>query len=259
MKINPGCDYNFRIMNDIDTLVIIPTYNEAENIGRMAPAVLDTSPHVHILFVDDNSPDGTGKIADELAAKDARIHVMHRTAKDGLGRAYIAGFKWALERDYLYVMEMDCDFSHDPHEIPNFRDKILEGHDLVLGSRYVGGIRVLNWPMNRLLLSRGAGVYVRLITGMPVTDPTGGFKCFRREVLQAYDLDAVKANGYGFQIEMTHQAWMKGFRIGEVPIVFEDRQEGTSKMSGNIVYEALWVVWTLAIRNGFRRSPKIRP
>ena len=245
-------------MNDIDTLVIIPTYNEIENIGKIAPVVLDTSPHVHILFVDDNSPDGTGKAADELAAKDERIHVMHRTAKDGLGRAYIAGFKWALERDYKFVMEMDCDFSHDPNEIPNFRDKMLEGHDLVLGSRYVGGIRVLNWPMNRLLLSRGAGVYVRLITCMPVTDPTGGFKCFRRELLQAYDLDAVKANGYGFQIEMTHKAWMKGFRIGEVPIVFEDRQEGTSKMSGNIVYEALWVVWTLAIRNGFRRKPPVK-
>jgi dolichol-phosphate mannosyltransferase len=245
-------------MNDIDTLVIIPTYNEIENIGKIAPAVLDTSPHVHILFVDDNSPDGTGKAADELAAKDDRIHVMHRTAKDGLGRAYIAGFKWALERDYQFVMEMDCDFSHDPTEIPNFRDKILEGHDLVLGSRYVGGIRVLNWPMSRLLLSRGAAVYVHLITGMPVSDPTGGFKCFRREVLAAYDFDKVKANGYGFQIEMTHKAWMKGFRIGEVPIVFEDRQEGTSKMSGNIVYEALWVVWTLAIRNGFRRRPPVK-
>lgn len=243
-------------MKDIDTLVIIPTYNEKENIGRMAPVVLETSPHVDILFVDDNSPDGTGQIADELAEKSDRIHVMHRTSKDGLGRAYIAGFKWALERDYSFVMEMDCDFSHDPAEIPNFRDKMLEGFDLVLGSRYIGGIRVLNWPMNRLLLSRGAGVYVRLITGMPVTDPTGGFKCFRRELLAAYDLDAVKANGYGFQIEMSHKAWMKGFRIGEVPIVFEDRQEGTSKMNGNIVYEALWVVWTLAVRNGFRRRPR---
>jgi dolichol-phosphate mannosyltransferase len=243
-------------MNEIDTLVIIPTYNEKENIDRMASVVLDTSPHVDILFVDDNSPDGTGVIADGLSAKHERIHVMHRSSKDGLGRAYIAGFRWALERDYKFVMEMDCDFSHDPAEIPNFRDKVMDDNDLVIGSRYCGGIRVLNWPMNRLLLSRGAAIYVRLITGMPVTDPTGGFKCFRREVLESYDFGAVKANGYGFQIEMTHKAWMKGFRIGEVPIVFEDRKEGTSKMSGNIVYEALWVVWTLAIRNGFRRKPR---
>lgn len=242
-------------MSEIDTLVIIPTYNEKENINKMATTVLDTTPHADILFVDDNSPDGTGQMADTLSEKHGRVHVLHRTTKDGLGRAYIAGFKWALERDYKFVMEMDCDFSHDPAEIPNFRDKILAGHDLVIGSRYCGGIRVLNWPMNRLLLSRGAAIYVRMITGMPVSDPTGGFKCFRRELLQAYDLDSVEANGYGFQIEMTHKAWMKGYRIGEVPIVFEDRQEGTSKMSGNIVYEALWVVWTLAIRNGFRRRP----
>ena len=243
-------------MNEIDTLVIVPTYNEKENIGRMAPAILDTSPHVDILFVDDNSPDGTGVLADQLADKHERIHVMHRLAKDGLGRAYIAGFKWALERDYKFVMEMDCDFSHDPKEIPNFRDKAMADSDLVLGSRYVGGIRVINWPLSRLMLSRGAGIYVQFITGMPFSDPTGGFKCFRREVLESYDFDLVKANGYGFQIEMTHKAWMKGFRIGEIPIVFEDRLEGTSKMSGNIVYEALWVVWTLAIRNGFRRKPR---
>jgi dolichol-phosphate mannosyltransferase len=243
-------------MSLIDTLVIVPTYNEKENINKIAAAVLETTPHADVLFVDDNSPDGTGDMADVLSKQSDRVHVLHRTSKDGLGRAYIAGFRWALERDYQYVMEMDCDFSHDPKEIPNFRNKILEGNDLVIGSRYCGGIRVLNWPMNRLLLSRGAAMYVHMITGMPVSDPTGGFKCFRREVLAAYDFEHVKANGYGFQIEMTHKAWMKGFRIGEVPIVFEDRQEGTSKMSGNIVYEALWVVWTLAIRNGFRRKPK---
>lgn len=243
-------------MSEIDTLVIIPTYNEKENIGTMAEAVLAATPFVDLLFVDDNSPDGTGQLADALAERHPRVHVLHRTSKDGLGRAYIAGFKWALERDYKYVMEMDCDFSHDPAEIPNFRNKILAGNDLVLGSRYVGGIRVINWPLSRLMLSRGAGIYVQFITGMPFTDPTGGFKCFRREVLESYDFDQVKANGYGFQIEMTHKAWMKGFRVGEIPIVFEDRQEGTSKMSGNIVYEALWVVWTLAVRNGFRRKPR---
>ena len=245
-------------MSDIDTLVIIPTYNEKENINKIAAAVLEASQHADILFVDDNSPDGTGQLADMLVEKHERIHVMHRTSKDGLGRAYIAGFKWALERDYKYIMEMDCDFSHDPNEIPNFRDAVITGADLVLGSRYVGGIRILNWPLSRLMLSRGAGIYVHLITGMPFSDPTGGFKCFRREVLAAYDFDKVKANGYGFQIEMTHKAWMKGFRIGEVPIVFEDRQEGTSKMSGNIVYEALWIVWTQAILNGFRRKPKVK-
>ncbi|HEY5653153.1 MAG TPA: polyprenol monophosphomannose synthase [Pontiella sp.] len=242
-------------MNVIDTLVIIPTYNEKENIEKMASAVLNASEHADILFVDDNSPDGTGQMAKALSEKHDRVHVLHRNSKDGLGRAYIAGFKWALARDYQFVMEMDCDFSHDPKELPNFRAKMLEGYDLALGSRYIGGVRVLNWPMSRLLLSRGAGIYVHLITGMPVSDPTGGFKCFRRELLKSYDLDAVKANGYGFQIEMTHKAWMKGFNIGEVPIVFEDRQEGTSKMSGNIIYEALWVVWELAIRNAFRRKP----
>lgn len=242
-------------MNDIDTLVIIPTYNEKENIDKITASVLEASPHVDILFVDDNSPDGTGDMADALSQKHDRVHVMHRTSKEGLGRAYIAGFKWALERAYAYVMEMDCDFSHDPNEIPNFRDKIRDDADLVLGSRYVGGVRVMNWPLSRLMLSRGAGVYVRLITGMPFSDPTGGFKCFRREVLESYAFDKVKANGYGFQIEMTHKAWMKGFSVGEIPIIFEDRKEGTSKMSGNIVYEALWVVWTLAIRNGLRRRP----
>lgn len=244
-------------MSTVDTLVIIPTYNEKENLERMTAAALEASPHIDILVVDDNSPDGTGQIADGLAAANSRIHVLHRTNKDGLGRAYIAGFKWALKRDYKLVMEMDCDFSHDPKEIPNFRKKIEEGFDLVLGSRYCGGgIRVLNWPMSRLLLSRGAGIYVQLITGMPFTDPTGGFKCFKREVLESYDFDQVKANGYGFQIEMTHKAWMKGFSVGETPITFEDRTEGTSKMSGNIIYEALWVVWTLALRNGLRRKPK---
>jgi len=245
-------------MSDIDTLIIIPTYNEKENIKKIATAVLEASPHADMLFVDDNSPDGTGRLADALVEKNDRIHVLHRTSKDGLGRAYLAGFKWALERDYKFVMEMDCDFSHDPNEIPNFRDAVIGGKDLVLGSRYVGGIRILNWPLSRLMLSRGAGIYVQLITGMPFTDPTGGFKCFRREVLESYDFGKVKANGYGFQIEMTHKAWMKGFQIGEIPIVFEDRQEGTSKMSGNIVYEALWVVWALTVRNGFRRKPKVR-
>lgn len=242
-------------MKNQDTLIIIPTYNEKENILKMAATVLDAAPHADLLFVDDNSPDGTGKLADSLAEHDPRIHVLHRTKKDGLGRAYIAGFKWALERTYDFIMEMDCDFSHSPSELVNFR-KAIEEADLVLGSRYKGGIRVVNWPLSRLILSRGAGLYVQIITGMPITDPTGGFKCFRRELLESYKFDEVNSNGYGFQIEMTHKAWMKGYRIKEIPITFADRTEGTSKMSANIITEALWLVWQLAVRNGFRRRPK---
>ena len=239
-----------------DTLVIIPTYNEIENIEPLTKAVLATSDSVDILIVDDNSPDGTGDKANQLQAAEPRFHVLHRTQKNGLGRAYIAGFRWALERNYEYIMEMDCDFSHDPKEIPNFRSKMEEGYHLVLGSRYIGGIRIMNWPLSRLMLSRGAGVYVQLITGMPFTDPTGGFKCFHRALLASYQLENVQANGYGFQIEMTHNAWMRGFQVGEIPIVFEERQVGQSKMSGNIIYEALWVVWKLALKNGLRRKPR---
>ena len=238
-----------------DTLVIIPTYNEIENIEPLTQAVLEASEHVDILIVDDNSPDGTGDKADQIQATEPRLHVLHRTLKNGLGRAYVAGFQWALEHDYEYIMEMDCDFSHNPKEIPNFRSKMEEGYHLILGSRYIGGIRILNWPLSRLMLSRGAGIYVQLITGMPFTDPTGGFKCFRRALLASYQLEKVQANGYGFQIEMTHNAWMRGYQVGEIPIFFEDRQVGQSKMSGNIIYEALWVVWKLALKNGFRRKP----
>ena len=239
-----------------DTLVIIPTYNEIDNIEPLTQAVLDASEHVDILIVDDNSPDGTGGKADQIQATEPRLHVLHRTLKNGLGRAYVAGFKWALEHDYEYIMEMDCDFSHNPKEIPNFRSKMEEGYHLILGSRYVGGIRILNWPLSRLMLSRGAGIYVQLITGMPFTDPTGGFKCFHRALLASYQLEKVQANGYGFQIEMTHNAWMRGYKVSEIPIVFEDRQVGQSKMSGNIIYEALWVVWKLALKNGLRRKPR---
>ena len=238
-----------------ETLIIVPTYNERENLPRMAEKLLALSVSVDILVVDDNSPDGTGKIADELAAKHPQIHVLHRTDKDGLGRHYIAGFKWALESNYEFIFEMDCDFSHDPEEIPNFL-KAAQKADLVLGSRYTGGVRVLNWPLKRLLLSRCAGIYVWLITGMPFTDPTGGYKCFRRSALQAVDLEAVRSNGYSFQIEMTHRLWREGFTVAEVPITFTDRVEGTSKLSRDIVIEAFWMVWWLLIQNGFRRSPR---
>jgi len=190
------------------TLVIVPTYNERENLPAMAERLLKISVPVDMLVVDDKSPDGTGQIADELAAKHPSIHVLHRAVKNGLGRAYCDGFKWALARDYQFIMEMDGDFSHNPDDIPSFLEA-AQNADLVLGSRYCNGIRVINWPLKRLLLSTSAARYVQIITGMPITDPTGGFKCFRREALEAVDLDAVRSNGYSFQIELTHKLWMK--------------------------------------------------
>jgi dolichol-phosphate mannosyltransferase len=237
------------------TLVIIPTYNEKENVRGIAPAALAQSPVVDVLIVDDNSPDGTGDIVAEMAKAEPRIHLLRRAGKLGLGTAYIAGFKWGLERGYDYLMEMDADFSHDPKEIPNFL-KAIENADLVLGSRYKDGIRVVNWPLNRLVLSKGASIYVRVITGLPVMDPTGGFKCFRRTVLESMQLDNIRSNGYAFQVELTYQAWMAGFRVVEIPITFTDRYAGKSKMSGKIVREALWMIWALAWANGFRRSPR---
>jgi len=238
------------------TLVIVPTYNERENLPAMAERLLKLSAPVDMLVVDDNSPDGTGKIADELAAKHPSIHVLHRAEKNGLGRAYCAGFAWALARDYQFIMEMDGDFSHNPDDIPRFIEA-AQNADLVLGSRYCGGgIRVINWPLKRLLLSTSAARYVRIITGMPFTDPTGGFKCFRRAALQSINLEAVRSNGYSFQIEMTHKIWQNGMKVVEVPIVFTDRFQGCSKMSGKIVQEALTMVWRLWAQSGFRRSPR---
>lgn len=238
-------------------LVIIPTYDEKENVLPISEAVFASLPDAHILFVDDNSPDGTGKILDTMAKKDKRVHALHREQKSGLGRAYISGFQWALEREYELIFEMDADFSHDPSELPNFV-KAAENADLVLGSRYLHGIRITNWPLRRLFLSKGAATYVRIITGMPVTDPTGGFKCYRREVLEAIDLDSIISNGYSFQVEMSHTTWLKGFRIAEIPIVFEDRHAGYSKMNSAIAKEALWLVWKLALRTGFHRRPSKR-
>jgi dolichol-phosphate mannosyltransferase len=237
-----------------NTLIIIPTYNESENIRAIARAVLVVAEDVDLLFVDDNSPDGTGRIADELAAADGRVHVLHRSEKNGLGRAYIAGFRWALERGYDFIFEMDADFSHNPADIPRLRAAAVTA-DLALGSRYIGGVRVINWPLSRLFLSRGAGLYVKLVTGMPFTDPTGGFKCFRRRVLEAIPLERIESNGYSFQIEMTHSAWCGGFRIVEVPIVFEERRSGASKMSRQIIFEALGMVWRLFFRSLLRRVP----
>jgi len=242
-----------------DTLIIVPTYNERENLPRMAQRILSLPVKVDLLVVDDNSPDGTGKIADELAAKHPEIHVLHRPEKNGLGRAYISGFKWALERGYEFVFEMDCDFSHDPDEIPNFLAAAKnQNADLVLGSRYSGGVRVVNWPLKRLMLSRSAGVYVRVITGMPFTDPTGGYKCFRRRALQSLDLNKVHSNGYSFQIELTHKLWREGMNVIEVPIVFTERVHGQSKITGAIIREAFPMVWRLWLQNGLRRSPRKR-
>lgn len=237
------------------TLVIVPTYNERDNLPLLAKRLLALPVSIELLVVDDNSPDGTGQLADELAAREPRIHVLHRTKKQGLGRAYCAGFGWALERDYEFVVQMDGDFSHNPDDVPRLVEAAA-GADLALGSRYCNGIRVINWPLSRLMLSKSAAEYVRIILGMPFTDPTGGFKCFRRSALLSIHLDAVQSNGYCFQIETTHRVWRDGMRVVEVPIIFTDRFQGNSKMSGGIVSEALWRVWRLLMQNGFRRRPR---
>ncbi len=239
------------------TLIIVPTYNERENLARMAERLLNLPVKVDVLVVDGRSLDGTGKIADELATQHPEIHVLHQEEKNGLGRAYIAGFQWALERSYEFIFEMDCDFSHNPDDIPMFLEAAKnQDADLVLGSRYSGGVRVVNWPLKRLMLSRGAEIYVRIITGMPFSDPTGGYKCFRRRALQAINLDAVLSKGYSIQIEMTHRLWRQGFKVIEVPIVFTERIEGHSKMSGRIFRESLIMVWRLWLQNGLRRRPR---
>ncbi len=228
-------------------LVIVPTYNEASNLPQIVPAILKQDPRLEVLVVDDNSPDGTGDIADRMAQTKTRVHVLHRQAKEGLGRAYLAGFRWGLDQGYQAMFEMDADFSHDPAFLPRFLEAI-EHADVVLGSRYATGVNVINWPISRLLLSLGANLYARGVTGLPLSDSTGGFKCFRREVLEAIDFSKVKSNGYAFQIEMSFRAWKKGFRLKEIPIIFHDRVEGQSKMSKRIVREAIWMVWWLRLQ-----------
>ena len=232
------------------SLVIVPTFNELENLPKLIPIVLSQDNSIHILIVDDGSPDGTGNYVKEEMQKNDRIHLLEREKKMGLGTAYLAGFKYALRNNYDFIFEMDADFSHDPNELKNFLTAIKD-NDLVLGSRYINGVRVLNWPMARLLLSFFASVYTRIITGMPIKDATGGFKCFRRKVLEAIDLDKVKSNGYSFQIEMTFKAYCKGFKIKEIPIVFIDRVKGKSKMSKKIVREAVTMVWKLRLQHMF--------
>lgn len=228
------------------TLIIIPTYNERENLEPLLERIFANVPGAEVLIVDDNSPDGTGAVADQAAARDSRVHVMHRAGKQGLGSAYVAGFRYAIERDYEAIFEMDADFSHNPESLPVFLRE-LENADLVLGSRYLNGVTVVNWPIKRLILSYSANVYSRVITGMRVKDLTGGYKCFRRRVLEAIDWERVRSDGYAFQIEITFKAWRKGFRIREIPILFVDRTAGESKMSRRIVHEAAWMVWRLRL------------
>ena len=233
------------------SLIIIPTYNERKNVDAVLERVFEHNiPGLDVLIIDDNSPDGTAEIIRDLQKQNENLFLIERAGKLGLGTAYIEGFKYALKNGYDYIFEMDADLSHDPNEIPNFL-KAIEDYDLVIGSRYVKGVNVINWPLSRLILSMGASVYTRLITGMPIKDCTAGFKCFRREVLEAIPLDNVRSNGYSFQVEMNFKAWKRGFRIKEIPIVFTDRTLGESKMSRKIMYEASYMVWKLKILSLF--------
>ncbi|PID27200.1 MAG: dolichyl-phosphate beta-D-mannosyltransferase [Candidatus Cloacimonadota bacterium] len=226
------------------SIVIIPTYNEIDNIEKMIQKVLSLKSKIDILIIDDNSPDGTGQFVEDNYNNENRVHLVRREGKLGLGTAYVTGFKYALERGYDYIMEMDCDFSHNPDDLEKLLEEIKD-YDLVIGSRYIQGVNVINWPLSRLLLSIGASIYTRLVTGMPIRDTTSGFKCFRKVVLESIDLDSIRSNGYGFQIEMHYKTWLKKFRIKEHSITFTDRVDGVSKMDGNIVKEAIFMVWKL--------------
>ena len=239
-----------------DVLIVMPTYNEADNLPRIVPALHEVLPQAHVLVVDDGSPDGTGSLADAMAAQDPRVHVLHRTVKEGLGRAYLAGFAWALARDYRFVFEMDADFSHQPKYLAPMLKAAEEGADVVVASRYRRGGGTEGWTWKRKLISRGGGLYARAVLGLPVTDPTGGFKCFRRETLEALPLDQILNAGFGFQIELNYRCHVMGFRIAEVPIVFPDRKAGASKMSGAIFKEALVNVWKLRFDRGIRGSAR---
>lgn len=232
------------------TLVIIPTYNELDNVQKLIPDILEFHPDFHILIVDDGSPDGTGQFVKEFSLKDERVKILERGKKMGLGTAYVAGFRYMLANGYELAIQMDADYSHDPKELSNFINAV-ENNDLVIGSRYITGVNVINWPLRRLLLSYFANIYSRTITGIPVKDSTGGFKCFRRSVLESINLDKIKSNGYSFQIEMNYKAWKNGFRIMEIPIIFADRVFGHSKMSKHIVYEAVFMVWKLRLKSIF--------
>ena len=228
------------------TLIVTPTYNERKNIRELVSTLFELNPDFHILVVDDSSPDGTAEIVEELQADCANLHLLSRNEKTGLGSAYIAGFNYALERDYEAVVQMDADMSHDPKDVPLLIEAI-ENADLAIGSRYLSGINVVNWPLQRLIISYGANIYTRLVTRLPVRDATGGFKCWRREALEAINLNGVRSQGYSFQIEMTYRAWLKGFRITEIPIIFVDRTVGESKMTRSIMLEAAVMIPRLRI------------
>ena len=232
------------------TLVIIPTYNELDNVQKLIPCILDMHPDFNVLIVDDGSPDGTGNFVKELSLKDERVKLLERGKKLGLGTAYVAGFKFMLANGYDLAIQMDADFSHDPKELKNFIEAAKE-NDLVIGSRYITGVNVVNWPLRRLMLSYFANIYSRTITGIPVKDCTGGFKCFRRKALESINLDKIRSNGYSFQIEMNFKTWKNGFKLIEIPIIFVDRVFGHSKMSKSIVYEAVFMVWKLRIKSIF--------
>ncbi len=229
-------------------LIIIPTYNECENIRTLIDTVLEQDERIEILVVDDNSPDGTARIVSELQEKNDRIHLIKRSGKLGLGSAYITGFKYALGEGYDVIFEMDADFSHDPKYLPDFLQAIGSS-DIVIGSRYLNGVNVINWPLMRLVLSTGASFYTRTITGMPIKDPTSGFKCFRREVLENLNLDRIDSDGYSFQIEVSYKAWKRGHKLTEIPIIFIDRNRGASKMNKRIILEAIFMVWWLRIQS----------
>jgi len=237
------------------TLIIIPTYNEFENIESILNKVLSVMPNIEILVVDDNSSDGTREYVEELSEKEERVHIINRRRKMGLGTAYKDGFRYALAHGYDYVFEMDADFSHNPNDIPRFLEYIKR-YDLVVGSRYSNGVSVINWPISRLLLSYLANLYARLVTDVPVRDLTSGFKCYRREVIEKMNLDRIKSDGYGFQIETVFWSYVNGFRVKEMPIIFVDRLYGTSKMSKKIVWEAFWVVWRLRLSRLFHRRKR---
>ena len=238
-------------------LVIIPTYNEIENIEKIISRVMLLDPKFNILVVDDGSPDGTGNVVKTIQKKsEGRIHLMERSGKQGLGTAYIAGFNWALENGFEYIFEMDADFSHNPDDLVHLYNACMNGADVAIGSRYVSGVNVVNWPMGRVLISYFASVYVRIITRMKIMDSTAGFKCYRKIVLETINLDKIRFKGYAFQIEMKFTAWKHGFNLTEVPIIFTDRKDGQSKMSGKIVYEAVWGVITMKIASWFKTYPK---
>jgi dolichol-phosphate mannosyltransferase len=250
-------------MDNSKTLIIIPTYNERENITLLVPEIRKSLPGVHILVVDDSSPDGTSAAVREMAGGNGGagvridgLFVLDRAAKQGLGRAYIAGFKWALERGYEYIFEMDADFSHNPEYLPKFIEAAREA-DLVIGSRYISGVNIVNWPMSRLLLSYFGNMFARFVTGLRIADCTGGFKCFRRAVLESLNLNGIASSGYSFQIEVNFFAWKSGFKIREIPIIFTDRQRGVSKMSTKIIKEAALLVWKLRVKSLFRRKRNV--